>query len=143
MMIRTVLAALSVLCLAAPGFSADKNEEGKKPSLELRSSPRFGFSPINVLFTAELKGGDDLEEFYCPEIEWDWDDGGKSVREGDCEPFEPGVTKIQRRFTEYHEYRRAGIYSVKVTLRHVGKTLKETRVRVTVRAGAGDNSDDY
>ena len=26
-------------------------------------------------------GGDDVEEFHCPEIEWDWDDGGKSVAE--------------------------------------------------------------
>jgi PKD repeat protein len=142
-MIKNVLAALSVLCLAAPGFSAEKKEEGKAPRLELRSSPRFGFSPINILFTAELKGGDDLEEYYCPEVEWDWDDGGKSVREGDCEPFQPGVTKIQRRFTEYHEYRRAGIYSVSVTLNRAGKRLKKTRVRVTVRAGAGDTTYDY
>jgi PKD repeat protein len=139
---RTLFAALSALSLVAPGLSAEK-EDGKKPRLELRSSPRFGFSPINVLFTAELKGGDDVEELYCPEVEWDWDDGGKSVREADCEPFEPGVTKIDRRFTAYHEYRRAGVYNVSVTLSRSGNKLKKTNVRVTVQAGASDPSDEY
>ena len=62
-------------------------------------------------------GGDDVEEYYCPELEWDWDDGGKSVQESDCPPFEAGVTKIERRFTAEHEYRKAGVYNVKVTMR--------------------------
>ena len=56
----------------------------KKPKLDLRATPRMAFSPVNVLLVAELTGGDDVEEYYCPELEWDWDDGGKSVHEADC-----------------------------------------------------------
>jgi len=135
-------ARLGVLLLAggavvlAAGESKDK---GKAPALEVRTAPRMGFSPLNVLATAELRGGDDLERYHCPEIEWDWGDGSKSVRESDCEPYEEG-TKIQRRFTAQHRFLRAGIYNVKVTLRRADKVIKRAGVRVTVRAGLGDPS---
>ena len=58
----------------------------------------MAFSPVNVLLTAELTGGDDVDEYYCPEIEWNWDDGGKSVHEADCAPLESGGT-FERRYT--------------------------------------------
>jgi len=141
-MYRAAAAMLAILSLAVLGAAGDKDKDkgkGKRPKFELRSAPRFAFSPVNVLFTAELKGGDDLEEYYCPEIEWDWDDGGKSVQESDCDPFEPGV-KIARRYTEYHEYRRAGTYRVKVTLRRNDDAIAQASVRVTVKPGLGDPS---
>ena len=141
-MYRAAVAMLILFSLAAPGAAGDKDKDkkkGKKPNLVLRSAPRFAFSPVNVLFTAELKGGDDLEEYYCPEIEWDWDDGGKSVQESDCDPFEPGM-EITRRFTEYHEYRRAGTYRVKVTLKRTDDAFAQASVRVTVKPGLGDPS---
>jgi hypothetical protein len=111
----------------------------KKPQLDLRAIPRFAFSPVNVLFTAELVGGDDVEELHCPEVEWDWGDGGKSVKEGDCAPFEPGQA-IERRFTAEHEFKRAGNYSIKVTLRRANRSLAAQTVRVTVRPGLGDRT---
>ena len=80
---------------------------------------------------------DDLEEFHCPEIEWDWDDGGKSVQESDCQPYTPG-TKIERRFSNDHNYGKAGIYNVTATLRRTNRTFAQATVRVTVRAGLGD-----
>ena len=90
-----VLVLVSAALAAPPAHSADKV---KKPRLDVRATPRMAFSPVRVLLTAELTGGGDVEEYYCPEIEWDWDDGGKSLHEADCKPFEPG-TKIERRFT--------------------------------------------
>lgn len=135
---RTSLAALLVLGLASPASAGDEHKP-KKPGLELRAAPRFAFSPANVFFTAELVGGDDVEEFYCPEIEWEWGDGGKTVHEGDCEPLEQGGT-IERRFTAEHEYKRAGNYSAKVTLRRAGRSLATQTVRVTVRPGLGDRT---
>ena len=134
----TVMVA-AALALPLTADDAPKAEgKGKKPRLELRSSPRMGFSPVHVLLTAEFTGGDDIEAFHCPEIEWDWDDGGKSVHEADCPPFEAGVTKIQRRFTAEHDYNRANVYRVKATMRKSGNTLAQATVTVTVRAGLGD-----
>jgi hypothetical protein len=112
----------------------------KKPRLELRATPRMAFSPVNVFLTAELTGGDEVEDYYCPELEWEWDDGGKSTQESDCAPWEAGKTKVERRFTAEHEFRRAGVYNVKVTMRRSGRSIAASTVRVTVRPGLGDRT---
>ncbi len=130
-------AVLLAVAWGAPVGAAEETKL-KKPRLELRASPRFAFSPVNVFLTAELSGGDDVEDLYCPELEWEWDDGGKSVHEADCPPFEAGVTRLQRRYTTEHEFRQAGSYTVKVTMRRAGRTIAAATVRVTVRAGLGD-----
>jgi hypothetical protein len=147
-MTRPALLVVLALALASPGAGAlDKKSgdakaegKGKKPSLEVRATPRMGFTPVNVLLVAELKGGDDIEEYYCPEIEWDWDDGGKSVHENDCGPFEAGRTKIERRFTAEHEFKISGVYTVKATFRRAGRDFLAGTVRVTLRPGFGDPS---
>jgi hypothetical protein len=139
------LAAPCVLlaALAVPAASAAedaKEAKPKKPKLDLRATPRMAFSPVNIFLTAELTGGDDHEDYYCPELEWDWDDGGKSVHEADCPAYEPGVSKIERRFTTEHEYRKAGMYNVKLTMRHANRTLAQSSVKITVRPGLGDRT---
>jgi hypothetical protein len=134
--------ALGLASLASPeDKKPDDAKKGKKPALELRMTPRFSFSPVNILFTAELTGGEDSEEFHCPELEWVWDDGGKSGGESDCDPYEPGA-KIERRFTASHLYKTAGIYMVRVTLRKANRTIAAQSVKVTVRPGVGDQSQD-
>jgi hypothetical protein len=129
----------AILALAVAGLAVAESKP-KKPRLDLRATPRMAFSPVNVFVTAELMGGDDVEELHCPELEWDWDDGGKSTAESDCTPFEPGVTKIERRFTAEHTYRRAGVYNLSVTMRRSNRTLAKASARVTVRAGLGDRT---
>lgn len=134
-----VLLAAALAAHALPASAAEKAEKDKgKPRLELRSAPRFAFSPVNVLFTAELKGGGDVEQYYCPEVEWEWGDGGKSVQESDCPPFVEGETKIDRRFTNHHEYRLAGSYRVTVTLRKVDDPIAKQSVVLQVKPGVGD-----
>jgi hypothetical protein len=141
-MTRAALAAVIAAVLAAPASSGETKPEAKlkKPRLDLRATPRMAFSPVNIFLTAELQGGDDVEEYYCPQLEWDWDDGGKSVHEGDCPPFVAGTTKIERRFTAEHEYRRSGIYTIKVTMRRANRSLVASNVRVTIRPGLGDRT---
>ena len=135
----TAMTAVIIAALASAGSAGDKP---RKPRLDLRAAPRMAFSPVNVLVTAELTGGDNaIDDYYCPEIEWDWDDGGKSVHEADCPPFENGTTTIDRRFSQEHHYPRAGIYNVKASFKKSGNTFLATSIRVTVRAGAGDPSN--
>ena len=135
-----VFVALVAVSLVAPA-SRGGEPKVKKPTLEIRVSPRMAFSPVTVLLVAELKGGDDTEKYYCPEIEWDWDDGGKSVHEADCPPFENGTTTIDRRFSQEHHYGRAGIYNVKASFKKSGNTFLADTVRITERAGIGDPSN--
>jgi hypothetical protein len=128
------LTAIIIASLATAGSSAEK---ARKPRLDLRAAPRMAFSPVNVLLTAELQGGDDADQFYCPELEWNWDDGGRSVQESDCPPLEAGGT-FERRFTAEHAFRQAGTYNVKVTMRKANRSIAVATATVTVHAGAGD-----
>ena len=131
----STLTAILIASLATAGVTAEK---ARKPRLDLRAAPRMAFSPVNVLLTAELMGGDEADQLYCPEIEWNWDDGGKSVHESDCAPLEAGGT-FERRFTAQHAFRQAGTYNVKVTMESQPTGL--ATATVTVRAGAGDFTD--
>ena len=150
-MMRSVLAVVLALGLASAGGAADKKSDeakksdegkkGKRPALEMRALPRFAFSPASIHFTAELTGGDDVEELYCPDVEWEWGDGGKSQQESDCPPFEAG-TKIDRHFTAEHVYQLAGRYLVKVTLRRAGKSMAAQTLQLTVRPGLGDRTNE-
>ena len=135
---RTAAVFAFLLPTLAVLYAADAPKP-KKPQLDVRAVPRFAFSPVNVFFTAELVGGDDIEDLHCPEVEWDWGDGGKSVHENDCPPLEAGG-KIERRYTAEHEYKRAGNYTIKVTLRRATRSLAAQTVRVTVRPGLGDRT---
>ena len=141
-MLRQALAVVACLGLAASAPAAEDAKKLKKPGLELRASPRFAFSPAEILFTAELKGGDDVEDVYCPEVEWEWGDGGKSDQEADCDPWVAGTSKLERRFTAHHLYPQAGLYLVKVTLRKTGKNIMSQTMQITIRAGLGDISPD-
>jgi hypothetical protein len=131
---RAVLAVLVVAALAAP-TAADHRPKPRKPRLDLRATPRFSFTPSTVFVTAELNGGDDTEEFYCPALVWDWDDGGRSAHQADCPPFQPGIP-LERRFTAEHAYRRPGNYTVTVRMLRASRALAIASATVTVH-GAG------
>jgi hypothetical protein len=135
-----VLLATAFAVSAPVPARAGEEAKSKKPKLDLRATPRMAFSPVNILLTAELTGGDEVEDYYCPELEWDWDDGGKSVHEADCPEYEPGKSKIERRYTAEHEYPRSGMYNVKLTMRHGSKVIVQTTVKITVRPGLGDRT---
>jgi len=139
-------ALVAALCVASPvlasgGGDETKEKKGKRPALEVRATPRFAFSPADIMLTAELKGGDDVEELYCPEIEWEFGDGDKSIQEADCDPWTP-TTKLDRRFTVHHVFKFAGNYLVRVTLSKSGKTIMTQTMQMTVRAGLGDPNGD-
>jgi hypothetical protein len=80
-------AAVAILSCASLAPAGDGGKP-KKPQLDLRATPRIAFSPVEILITAQLKGGAELEDFYCPGLEWDWGDGTRSAHESDCAPYE-------------------------------------------------------
>lgn len=124
---------LIALALATPAAAGTRPS---RPRFDIRASPRVSFLPGPVLVVAELNGGDDLEEFYCPGLEWDWGDGERSLHEADCAPFEPG-TSLERRFSARHVFRQAGEFDVRVTLRRADRSLARATVHVTVGPPAG------
>jgi hypothetical protein len=117
--------------------SAGSDARLSRPRLDLRATPRIAFSPAVVLLTAELIGGNEIEEFYCPALEWEWGDGTRSMHESDCPPFQPGI-EFERRYSTEHGFRTAGDYNVKVTMRRGGRVLATASARIALRPGVGD-----
>ncbi len=126
-----VLSGAAVL-LSGTARSADVEE----PRLTLRTAKRIAFSPVEAFFVAELVGGDDVEELYCPELVWDWGDGSRSISQSDCPPFGEGA-ELQRFFTARHVYRFSGDHRVRLTLRKAGRPVAAARVGLMVRSRFG------
>ena len=130
---RWYLAGLAAMAIASSvGLAAaGEGARPKRPRLDLRASPRVAFSPVEILIIAQLKGGQDIEEFYCPGLVWDWGDGSRSAHEADCSPFQDG-SELDRFFTARHAFRAPGAYSVRLTLLRAGRTVTMASVPVTV-----------
>ena len=134
----------AVAVLAFGGLAlAGEGGKPKRPQLDLRATPRVAFSPVEILIIGQLKGGAELEEFYCPGREWEWGDGTRSAYESDCAPFDTGAA-LERFFSARHAYRSPGAYTVRLTLRRASRTVAVASVAVTVHghtASASDASD--
>jgi hypothetical protein len=102
-----------------------------RPHLEVTAHPRMAFGPLRAVLMAQLQGGDDGPDFYCPRIEWSFGDGGGSVRESDCPPWTSG-TPIERHFSVEHCYRTAGDLPVVVTLWQANRKLAQAGTTITV-----------
>jgi len=139
-------ALATVLTTLAPDVPADAGqraaEDNKKPSVALRATPPMGFAPLKVRVAAELRGGaDDYEDFYCATVEWDWADGTTSGTSEDCNPYEPGKSTIQRRFSAEHTFRQGGEYDVVFRLKQKNRVVAYSKAMVRVRAGIQDDVD--
>lgn len=111
-------------------------QETEEPDLSLRASPRVGFAPAEILFIGQLRGGSDHHEpFYCASMQWEWDDGTHSERILDCDPFEPGTSKIQRRFSQRHTFEYSGRYEVRLSLKRQDDVVASVQTVVQVRGG--------
>lgn len=135
---RHSLVAVCVVGLAVVTVSgaADKN----KPGLNIRATPVSGFAPLKVSVTVSLQGGaNDYLDFYCPSVEWDWDDGTKSEEKIDCDPYEAGKSEIRRNYRAEHRYQFGGSdFRVQFRLKQKNKTVASTSTTVRVQPGIRD-----
>ncbi len=138
MLNRRSLVAVCVLGLAAATASgaSDKN----KPSLNIRATPVSGFAPLKISVSVTLQGGaNDYQDFYCPSVEWDWDDGTKSQEKIDCDPYEAGKSEIRRSYRAEHKYEFGGSeFRVQFRLKQKNKTVASTSTTVRVQPGIRD-----
>ena len=140
---RTVAACAAVLVATAvvaarPARSARADGDDDRPKLVVKARPAIAIAPATVRLNAELVGGaNDYEQFYCPTITWDWDDGTVSESSADCAPYQAGVSEIQRHFNVEHRFR-AGNYRVLFSLKDHDKEVAATTVRIQIRPGLPD-----
>lgn len=141
---RLGLVAFVTVVLAAPGASVARDtrvvkDSSGRPHLELRVTPPAAFSPATVLVVARLVGGEDAEDFYCPALEWDFGDGSRSTREGDCPPFDDD-TQMARLFSLRYRYQAAGEYQIRLTLRRAGRTVVSASAPIKVIGRGSDEN---
>jgi hypothetical protein len=129
----TIAVALPVLLV---GLSAQTADKDARPSISLRATPSFAFAPARVVMRAELRGGaDDYEDFYCPGVEWEWDDGTTSEAVQDCEPYREGESRMKRRYVGEHTFQQAGRYRVVFKLKRNDKVVAAANTTVEIRPG--------
>jgi hypothetical protein len=135
----TIAALAAALASSALPSAAQKDGTDKKPSLSLKATPPAGFAPLRVHVAVDVKGGpNDYADFYCPTIQWDWDDGTVSETSEDCEPYEAGKSSITRRFSSDHMYRLSGEYRLTFRLKQKAKVVSSVTSSVTVRPSAAE-----
>ena len=133
LIVGTVL--LSMIGVNPTAVAAEQEEE-EEPELTLRARRNLGFAPVEIGFTGLLRGGaDDNERFYCLSAEWDWDDGTRSESIFDCDPYEPGVSEIRRRFSRRHSYDIGGRYEIRLILKKRDEVIATARTAVRVQGG--------
>ena len=96
--------------------------EMRRPSLDVEVSAR-----LEDLDTAE-----NLEDYYCLEEVWDWDDDTESVYEPDCDPYEEG-SEVETFFFGRHRFSLPGTYRVWLRLQRSGETVIAGNVTVRIR----------
>jgi len=127
-----VAAPLLVISWSQAGLTAQDD----RPELTLRARPNLAFAPAEIAFTGLLRdGADDHEDFYCLSAEWDWDDGTISESTFDCEPYEPGVSEIRRRFSRRHSYDVGGRYEVRLSLKRRDDVVETARTSIVIQGG--------
>jgi hypothetical protein len=133
----TIAAFTAVLVGPVHLSAAQRDAADKKPSLSLRATPPAGFAPLRVHLSVDVKGGaNDNADFYCPTVQWDWDDGTISETTEDCNPYEAGKSSIQRRYSADHTFRLSGDYRLTFRLKQKDKVVSSTTTTLTVRPGA-------
>jgi hypothetical protein len=133
----TLFAVAAVLTTAGHALFAQQST-AKKPSLSLKATPALGFSPLRVRAVVDIReGSDDYADFYCAGAEWDWGDGTMSENSSDCDPYEAGKSKIQRRFSGDHTYRQQGQFKIMFKLKQKSRQVAAASTNVEVRGGTG------
>jgi hypothetical protein len=129
------MASLLLLLLLA---GADK----PKPKIELKASPRLaqlGMPPrasATVMFRLSVKDGGH-EDYYCPRVEWEWEDDTRATEESDCPPFaEAQKADHEKSWSRSHVFWEPGEHTIKVHLYKGDRLIKtlDTRVEVTGEA---------
>lgn len=91
---------------------------------------------VDVTFRLEVEDGGD-ERYYCPEVEWVWEDDTRSTSESDCPPFDEADE--DRRFVrrKTHGFRSSGTWTIKVRLSKAGELIHEEEASVVIAGSAG------
>lgn len=91
------------------------------PKVELRPLKKatvlaMGQCEVEVVFRLRVSDRD-VDDYYCPRVVWEWEDGTLSIEQADCPPIEEALpSDHQRSWTRERAYQKAGRYLVRAHL---------------------------
>ena len=117
--------------LAAAGPKAEFGAVGPMPFL------RAGSCDVEVIFRLFVSDGG-VEDYYCPRVEWQWEDGSVSEEESDCPPFAKAVADEHRRvWTRGRTFQRSGRYLVEARLFKADRLIRTLKAEAVVNGWSG------
>ena len=130
-----IRALLAFATLAGTATALDGPEVELKPTRKIWMLAAASCE-VDVTFRLEVKDGGD-ERYYCPEVEWVWEDGTRSISESDCPPF--AEADEDRRFVrrKTHGFRSSGNWTISVRLSKAGELIHEEETNVVIAGSAG------
>jgi hypothetical protein len=117
----------------------------EKPKVELKPSPQIaslGIGPrasATVRFRLSVKDAGN-EDYYCPKVEWEWEDETRATEDSDCPPFDKAQKQDhEKSWTKSHQFWEPGNHVIRVRLYKGDRLIKtlETKVEITGEATPG------
>ena len=133
-------ALVALALVTSSDMAAAVDKKPKNPDLEIQVRPPLWLLTSQRIRHRRAEGRRRRGGLLLPALEWEWGDGGKSVNEGDCDPWEEGVTELQRRFTASHLFKYSGVYRISLRLKRLDRTIAKSTYKLTVRQGAGEQA---
>lgn len=149
---RKALAFLILVAFVAP--AATTSTIADEPVLKLKA-PRSTFMrprmpnerrrpEVTIRVSAEIEdlekvAPEEIENYYCLEEVWEWDDDTESEYAPDCDPYEEAAdgkeaSELKTYFSASHQFRMPGSYNIWLRLQRNGKTMLAGNVRIQIRS---------
>jgi hypothetical protein len=124
----------SVALVAVLAESSSKVEFGP---LRKASVLPIGHCDVDVVFRLVVHDGGS-EEYYCPRIEWQWEDGSISEEESDCPPFAEATVDDHRQvWTRRRAFQKSGRYLVRARLFKADRVVRILETTVVINGWSG------
>jgi hypothetical protein len=121
--------AAFVLALLAAGSAKPKVEF--KPLQRIANLPA-GRCQTSVVFKLTVNDGGS-EDYYCPKVVFEWEDGTQSSEESDCVPFAQAAKEDHAKtWTKSHSFSSLGTYTVRAHLCQASRKIRVIETTATI-----------
>ena len=115
---------------------------GAGPKVELEPMRKTTLLPmgqceVDVVFRLVVQDGG-VEDYYCPRVEWQWEDDSVAVEESDCPPFAEAAAEDHRKvWMRSRDFQNSGRYRVRVRLIKGDRVIRKMETTAVVTGWAG------